>query len=48
MTFDVDAINGRHVLRLGGVERQFMDGCRADGATDVRFEGLHIHCGWAR
>ncbi len=44
--FDVDTINGRQVLRIGADEQRFMDGCRADGATDVRFEGLHIHCGW--
>ncbi len=46
LAFDVDTINGRQVLRIGADERRFMDGCRADGATDVRFEGLHIHCGW--
>ncbi|MGH7746815.1 MAG: peptidoglycan-binding domain-containing protein, partial [Candidatus Dormibacteria bacterium] len=46
-SFDVDVIDGRQVLGLGGEEEQrFMDGCRAGGASDVRVEGLHIHCGW--
>jgi len=48
LAFDVDSIDGQPVLRLGGdAERRFMDGCRADGATEVRYEGLHIHCGWS-
>lgn len=48
VAFDVDVVDGRQVIRLGAAERQFMDGCRADGATEVRYEGLHIHCGWPR
>ena len=44
--FDVDTIDGQPVLGLSDNERRFMDGCRADGATEVRYEGLHIHCGF--
>jgi rare lipoprotein A len=44
--FDVDTIDGQPILHLSDDERRFMDGCRADGATEVRYEGLHIHCGW--
>jgi len=44
--FDVDLIDGRLVIPLAAAETRFMDGCRADGATEVRYEGLRIHCGW--
>jgi rare lipoprotein A len=48
LAFDVDSIDGTPVLGLGAdAERRFMDGCRADGATVVRYEGLHILCGWS-
>jgi rare lipoprotein A (peptidoglycan hydrolase) len=48
LAFDVDSIDGMPVLGLGGdTERRFMAGCRTDGATEVRYEGLHIHCGWS-
>jgi rare lipoprotein A len=45
--FDVDTVDGQPVLRLGDAERRLMDSCRARGATEVRYEGLHIHCGWS-
>ena len=45
--FDVDGVDGRPVLFLGGAEFRVMDACRAHGATEVRYEGLHIHCGWS-
>jgi peptidoglycan lytic transglycosylase len=45
--FDVDGVDGRPVLFLGGAELRVMDACRAHGATEVRYEGLHIHCGWS-
>ena len=44
--FDADGVDGRPVLFLGGAEVRLMDACRAHGATEVRYEGLHIHCGW--
>ena len=44
--FDVDTVDGRPVLGLGDDERRLMDACRETGATDVRYEGLRIHCGW--
>jgi hypothetical protein len=47
LAFDVDSIDGMPVVGLGDTERRFMDGCRADGATVVRYEGLHILCGWS-
>jgi zinc D-Ala-D-Ala carboxypeptidase len=43
--FDVDQINGRQV-RPGADATAFMQGCRNDGATEVLFEGTHVHCGW--
>jgi zinc D-Ala-D-Ala carboxypeptidase len=46
LAFDVDLING-HGTRGGGPDvSAFMQGCRNDGATQVLFEGNHVHCGW--
>ncbi|TMD89306.1 MAG: hypothetical protein E6I76_20615 [Chloroflexi bacterium] len=44
--FDADVINGHPVSRLGADESAFMQGCRTDGATEVLFEGTHVHCAW--
>jgi hypothetical protein len=46
--FDVDLIAGRPVDASGGAETQFMKGCRARGATEVRSEVDHVHCGWGQ
>ena len=43
--FDVDVINGRQVGRNADANA-LMQGCRSDGATEVLFEGNHVHCGW--
>jgi hypothetical protein len=34
------------VSRRGSDENAFMDGGKADGATEVVFEGNHVHCAW--
>ena len=44
--FDVDVVDGDPLLVLGDAGRRSMDGCRSAGATDVRVDGLRIHCGW--
>jgi hypothetical protein len=46
--FDVDLVGGRPVDASGGVETQFMAGCRAGGATEVRHEVDHVHCNWGQ
>jgi len=46
VAFEVDIINGHGVGALGSDEKAFMQGCRTDGATEVLFEGNHLHCGW--
>jgi zinc D-Ala-D-Ala carboxypeptidase len=46
VAFDADIINGHRVTSQGNDERAFMAGCRADGATEVLFEGTHVHCAW--
>jgi hypothetical protein len=44
--FDVDRIGGRPVAASGAVERQFIAGCRAHGATEVLQQADYIYCGW--
>jgi hypothetical protein len=44
--FDVDLVGGRPVDASGGVETQFMERCRTDGATEVRHEVGQVHCDW--
>ncbi|HEY0409334.1 MAG TPA: hypothetical protein VGE42_03610 [Candidatus Dormibacteraeota bacterium] len=44
--FDVDLIGGRPLDASGGVETQFMERCRANGATEVRHEVGQVHCNW--
>jgi zinc D-Ala-D-Ala carboxypeptidase len=46
VAFDVDILNGHPVRVQGNDEKAFMQGCTNDGATQVLFEGNHIHCGW--
>ncbi|MEA2671638.1 MAG: zinc D-Ala-D-Ala carboxypeptidase [Chloroflexota bacterium] len=46
VAFDADIINGHRVTSQGSDETAFMAGCRADGATEVLFEGTHVHCAW--
>ena len=46
--FDVDLIGGRPLDAPGGVQTQFMEGCRANGATEVWHEVDHVHCGWRK
>jgi len=44
--FDVDRIGGRPVDASGAVERQFLAGCRAHGATEVLQQADYVYCGW--
>jgi zinc D-Ala-D-Ala carboxypeptidase len=46
VAFDANVIKGHQVSVLGDDEKAFMNGCRADGATEVLFEGTHVHCAW--
>jgi hypothetical protein len=46
--FDVDLIGGRPLDASGGVQTHFMEGCRANGATEVWHEVDHVHCGWRK
>jgi hypothetical protein len=44
--FDIDRIGGRPVDASGAVERQFLAGCRAHGATEVLQQADYVYCGW--
>jgi hypothetical protein len=48
VAFDTNVINGRSIRRQGQSRdvNAFMNGCRADGATEVLFEGTNVHCAW--
>jgi hypothetical protein len=46
VAFDANVINGHQVRSRGGDENAFMSGCTADRATEVLFEGNHVHCAW--
>lgn len=44
--FDADMINGHPVRSRGADENAFTQGCTRSGATEVLFEGTHVHCAW--